>query len=176
MNRRELRLLTKSFASPSTGRGLALVLIDLGLFCLCFRAALSSPYVLDRAVASVFEGLWIARLFVLGHDACHGSLCASQPINRLAGRVVFLPSLTPYSLWEIGHNTVHHMFTNLRGRDYVWVPLAVADWPHLSKPKQLLERVYRSLLGVGSYRLPEQWCRFPGRKDRQAQSITRAEV
>lgn len=102
MTRKELRKLTDPYASPSTTEGLAVALADLTVFGLCFWAALSARSLPFRAIAGLLEGLWIARLFILGHDACHGSLCRSRWINRIAGRLLFLPSLTPYSLWEIG--------------------------------------------------------------------------
>ena len=76
--------------------------------------------------ASLVAALWIARLFVIGHDACHGSYTPNKVLNEWIGRIAFLPSLTPYSLWEIGHNLAHHGFTNLKGRDYVWTPVFAA--------------------------------------------------
>jgi omega-6 fatty acid desaturase (delta-12 desaturase) len=75
-----------------------------------------------KVFASLVAALWIARLFVIGHDACHGSYTPNKTLNKWIGRIAFLPSLTPYSLWEIGHNLAHHGFTNLKGRDYVWTP------------------------------------------------------
>ena len=76
--------------------------------------------------ASLVAALWIARLFVIGHDACHGSYTPNKTLNGWIGRIAFLPSLTPYSLWEVGHNLAHHGFTNLKGRDYVWTPYLAA--------------------------------------------------
>src|SRR5204863_9541889 len=67
-------------------------------------------------------GLGIAMLFVVGHDACHGSFTPSRRLNGWIGRLAFLPSLTPFAGWEIGHNQTHHVYTNLKGRDYVWAP------------------------------------------------------
>src|ERR1039457_3569713 len=61
-----------------------------------------------KVFASLVAALWIARLFVIGHDACHGSYTPNQLLNKWIGRIAFLPSLTPYSLWEIGHNLAHH--------------------------------------------------------------------
>ena len=78
----------------------------------------------SRYSPSLVAALWIARLFVIGHDACHGSYTPNKTLNKWIGRIAFLPSLTPYSLWEIGHNLAHHGFTNLKGRDYVWTPFS----------------------------------------------------
>jgi omega-6 fatty acid desaturase (delta-12 desaturase) len=57
---------------------------------------------------------------------------------------VFLPSLTPYSLWEVGHNLGHHVYTNLRGMDYVWTPMTKPEFDALPAWRQLAERFYRS--------------------------------
>ena len=81
-----------------------------------------------KMLTSMVAALWIARLFVIGHDACHGSYTPSKTLNKWIGRIAFLPSLTPYSLWEIGHNLAHHGFTNLKGRDYVWTPYSPSEF------------------------------------------------
>jgi omega-6 fatty acid desaturase (delta-12 desaturase) len=100
--------------------------------------------------ACVFEAWWakmlmvvpagiaIARLFVIGHDACHGSYTKYDWLNKVIGRIAFLPSLTPFSLWDVGHNVAHHGFTNLKGRDQVWVPMSAEEWASASKTRRFL--------------------------------------
>jgi omega-6 fatty acid desaturase (delta-12 desaturase) len=51
-----------------------------------------------KVFASLVAALWIARLFVIGHDACHGSYTPNKTLNKWIGRIAFLPSLTPFSL------------------------------------------------------------------------------
>ena len=63
-----------------------------------------------KVFISMVAALWIARLFVIGHDACHGSYTPNKKLNKWIGRIAFLPSLTPFSLWDIGHNLAHHGF------------------------------------------------------------------
>jgi omega-6 fatty acid desaturase (delta-12 desaturase) len=99
----------------------------------------------------------IVRLFLIGHDACHGSLFGSARLNAACGRVAFLPSMTAFSLWEVGHNTAHHGFNNLKGRDQVWAPFSKAEFDALPRHRQALERFYRSGLGWGAYYLIEMW-------------------
>ena len=48
-----------------------------------------------KVFASLVAALWIARLFVIGHDACHGSYTPNKTLNQWIGRIAFLPSLTP---------------------------------------------------------------------------------
>lgn len=110
---------------------------------------------------------WVAtvRLFLIGHDACHGSYTGQDWLNRLIGRVAFLPSLTPFSLWHMGHNVVHHGFNNLRGRDFVWAPLERAEYEALPAWRKRVERLYRSAWGPGVYYGWEIWWKrlyFPG--------------
>jgi omega-6 fatty acid desaturase (delta-12 desaturase) len=120
-----------------------------------------------KVFASLVAALWIARLFVIGHDACHGSYTPYKTLNKWIGRIAFLPSLTPYSLWELGHNLAHHGFTNLKGRDYVWTPFSPMEFEKLSWRRRTLERVYRSGVGQGVYYMIEMWWKklyFPARK------------
>ena len=109
----------------------------------------------------------LARLFILGHDACHGSLFASPSANQIVGRLLFFPTLTTFSLWYVGHNLAHHGFANLKGRDRVWVPLSPEDYAALPSWRQRLERLYRSVWGFGLYYAVELWLKslfFPSRQ------------
>jgi len=120
-----------------------------------------------QLLAGAATGLVICRLFILGHDACHQSLTAHRGLNRWLGRLVFLPSLTPYSLWEVGHNVVHHGYTNLRGFDFVWQPRSLQEFQALPRWRRALERIYRSGWAPWLYYLVEIWwvrMMFPSRK------------
>ena len=137
----------------------------------CWALPIASLFVVDswwvKVFASLVAALWIARLFVIGHDACHGSYTPNKTLNKWIGRIAFLPSLTPFSLWEIGHNLAHHGFTNLKGRDYVWTPYSPSEFANLSWVRRALERIYRSGFGQGVYYMIEMWWKklfFPGRK------------
>jgi acyl-lipid omega-6 desaturase (Delta-12 desaturase) len=110
-----------------------------------------------KLLFSILTAAFITRLFILAHDACHGSFTSSRRLNGLVGRLAFLPSLTPFNLWQLGHNTLHHGYTNLKGRDYVWTPVSKAEFDALPPGRQRLERAYRSLLGHGLYYLVEIW-------------------
>ena len=138
---------------------------------LVLGAAIASLLVVEawwvKVFASLVAALWIARLFVIGHDACHGSYTPNKTLNKWIGRIAFLPSLTPYSLWEVGHNLAHHGFTNLKGRDYVWTPYSPLEFARLPWMRRQLEHIYRSGVGQGIYYMIEMWWKklfFPGRK------------
>jgi omega-6 fatty acid desaturase (delta-12 desaturase) len=156
-SRRTIREWLVPLAGRSTPRALALVALDIVLFVAALAATVFAPWPWMQALAGVATGLVIGRLFILGHDACHQSLTAHRTLNRWIGRIVFLPSLTPYSLWEVGHNVVHHGYTNLRGFDFVWQPRSLAEFRALSPARQVLERIYRSGWAPWLYYLVEIW-------------------
>ena len=150
----------------STVIAVLLLLGDIALFIVGQYLVLKTPHLASKLLGSILTTVAIIRLFILGHDACHGSLTPNALLNKILGRIAFLPSLTPYSLWRVGHNVVHHGFNNLRGRDFVWQPLDQTEYQRLSRPRQWLERIYRSAFGPLPYYLIEIWWRrlyFPRR-------------
>ena len=38
----------------------------------------------------------------------------TRGLNACIGRIAFLPTLRPYSLWAVGHNIAHHGYNNLK--------------------------------------------------------------
>lgn len=140
----------------SAPKGLLILVADLGVYVALLAGILVLP-VGYAALCSLALGLSIALLFIIAHDACHGSFTPVPWLNTLIARVCFLPSLFPLSPWEYGHNQVHHGWTNLREKDYVWRPLSLDDYRRLPAWRRLLERSYRSLPGVALYSIVEIW-------------------
>ena len=89
------------------------------------------------------------QLFVIGHDACHNSFTPSARLNRFFGTLSLALSFHVYSLWEFGHNKIHHPFTNLRTKDFVWRPLSLEEYRSLSLPRRALQRIYRARSSIG---------------------------
>jgi acyl-lipid omega-6 desaturase (Delta-12 desaturase) len=110
-----------------------------------------------KLLCGLAMGFQIGRLFIIGHDACHQSLTPHRNLNKWLGRIAFLPSLTPYSLWDIGHNLVHHGYTNLKGFDFVWAPATKQEFEAMSPGRKAVERIYRSGWGPGLYYFLEIW-------------------
>ena len=123
--------------------GVALVLIDSGLIW--------------KVVGSLLATAGIVRLFLIGHDACHGAFFKNKLLNDIVGRIAFLPSMTAFSLWDVGHNVAHHGFNNLKGRDQVWAPFSKEEFDALPGYRKVLERIYRSGAGWGLYYFLELW-------------------
>ena len=167
-SRKELRTALLAFSEKSTATALRLIAVDYALFFAGIVLVAAPTHWLVKLAASLLVWVQIARLFIIGHDACHQSLTASRSLNKWLGRLVFLPSLTPFKLWELGHNIAHHGFTNLRGKDYVWAPFSPTEFAQLPRARQWLERYYRSGSGHWLYYLIELWWKklfFPSRRE-----------
>lgn len=156
-HRKVMRQWLEPLVSRTTVFALVLLVLDYALLL----AALAGTVWLDawwlKLLCGMAAGFVIGRLFIIGHDACHQSLTPHRGLNRWIGRIAFLPSLTPYSLWDVGHNVVHHGFTNLKGLDFVWAPLTAQEFAALSPGQKVLQRIYRSGWGPGLYYLIEIW-------------------
>jgi len=75
-----------------------------------------------------------------------------RPPPELAGRPPLHPAqLSPLQRLVAFHNKWHHGFTNLRSRDYIWIPLSKSEYDRLTLRQSCRERLYRSAAGVGLY-------------------------
>ena len=151
-----------------TARALLLLLLDFAVWGAFLTGTVYFDAVLAKLLCGVAMGFTIGRLFVIGHDACHQSLTPHRGLNKWLGRIAFLPSLTTFSLWDIGHNVVHHGYTNLKGFDFVWAPLTQEEFAKLSWMGRLLDRAYRSGWAPGLYYMIEIWWKkmvFPTAKE-----------
>ncbi len=161
----------RQWLAPLVGRHTLLACVLLAWDGLLFLACMAGIVLLSPAWAKLLSGVAagfvIGRLFIIGHDACHQSLTPHRRLNKLLGRLAFLPSLTPFSLWDAGHNVVHHGYTNLKGVDFVWAPLTAEEFAALPPAGRLLQRLYRSGWCPGLYYLVEIWWKrefFPRRE------------
>lgn len=134
-----------------------LLLADYLVYGLLLTGIVVLESVWAKLLCGIAAGFSIGRLFIIGHDACHMSFTPNPHLNKWLGRLAMLPSLTPYSLWQVGHNVIHHGYTNLKGVDFVWAPLTLEEYASLSPARQRLERIYRSGWGPWLYYLIEMW-------------------
>lgn len=147
----------QSFEHGDCGHSSLIFAIDIALLASASTLALVSHGYFLKLLGSACMTAGIVRLFMIGHDACHGSLFKSRLLNNIYGRIAFLPSLTAFSLWDVGHNGAHHSFNNLRGRDQVWTPYSKEEFDSLPRYRRALERIYRSGVGWGLYYFLELW-------------------
>src|SRR5271165_3652999 len=100
---KQLRHELAPLVKRSTPLAIGLLLLDIALYSAALAGALllSNPFL--KLLSALACGFVIGRLFIIGHDACHQSFTEHRGLNRWIGRIAFLASLTPYSLWEVGH-------------------------------------------------------------------------
>jgi omega-6 fatty acid desaturase (delta-12 desaturase) len=156
-HRRELRRWLTGLTGRTTAYAFALLAFDYALLFSALAATVIAEGWLLKLAAGCAAGFVIGRLFIIGHDACHQSLTPHRKLNKVLGRIAFLPSITPYSLWDVGHNVVHHGFTNLKGVDFVWAPLTREEYQALPPVRRILQRIYRSGWAPGLYYMVEIW-------------------
>jgi omega-6 fatty acid desaturase (delta-12 desaturase) len=153
-------------SQQNTFRAFLLLFVDYTLLVALLAGTIFLSAWWLKLVCALVAGFVIGRLFIIGHDACHQSLTPHRKLNKWIGRIAFLPAVSPYSLWDVGHNVVHHGFTNLKGMDFVWCPKTKEEYDALSPMGRFMERVYRGPLGAGIYYIIEIWWNrmmFPGK-------------
>lgn len=171
---REFRSALMQFVASSDVHGTVIVLLDTALWiALATLAILADSWWIKLPLALV-AGMVISSLFVLGHDAAHGSLVRTRWLNEILSRVAFLPALHNTVLWRIQHNRLHHQFPNVKGLNS-WSPLSPEEFRALPAWRQLVERIYRSGLGTGPYYLVERWWKhklFPRPEPTESEQMT----
>jgi omega-6 fatty acid desaturase (delta-12 desaturase) len=167
-HRKVIREWLVPLADRSTWRALLLMTLDFAIWGALLYGAVAFDSFWAKLGCGVALGFVIGRLFIIGHDACHQSLTPHRGLNKWLGRIAFLTSLTPYSLWDVGHNVVHHGYTNLKGFDFVWAPHTAEEFAKLSPLSRLVDRIYRSGWAPGLYYMVEIWWKkmfFPSKKE-----------
>lgn len=159
-------LSTRQIAYP-----IFLLVVDFVIYGFLLYFAVAAPHWGLRLLSALVMGFWIGRIFVIGHDACHQAYTPSKMLNKVLGRIAFLPSLSTYSLWDVGHNVIHHGFTNLKGVDFVWEPKSIEEYQAMSPTRRFFERLYRNGYFPWLYYTIEIWWKkmfWPNRKQQPA--------
>jgi acyl-lipid omega-6 desaturase (Delta-12 desaturase) len=167
-HRKVIRSWVEPYAVKQTSKAIFLLVADILIWLALIAGVVFIENLLVKIILGNIAGFWIGRLFILGHDACHQSYTPHRELNKILGRIAFLPSLTPFSLWEVGHNVVHHGQTNLKGFDFVWAPASIEEFQAMPVWRQNLERFYRSGWGPAIYYMIEIWWNkmyFPNNKN-----------
>ena len=161
-----LRQILRPYRAKADAFALGLFVADCAMFAVFTAIAASPTFFVLRFAAGTSAGVLMTILFVVGHDACHGSLTSRRWLNVGIGRIAFLPTLTPFSTWELSHNLTHHVYTNLKERDYLWRPYSKLEYEAQPAWRRKLERVYRHPVGLALYYPVEiwwKWLLFPSR-------------
>jgi omega-6 fatty acid desaturase (delta-12 desaturase) len=157
--RKALRQALTPYEDKDNIKALCLCFIDYLFFFTGQYGVVVLPLIV-KPFASVIIFIAITRLFILGHDACHGSLTNSRWLNERLAQLLFLPSLTTFMGWTVGHNMRHHGFANLVTKDTVWRPLSPSAYRQLGAFDRLCYRIYRNHWGVGLYYFFELWWKY----------------
>jgi omega-6 fatty acid desaturase (delta-12 desaturase) len=135
----------------------AIFLFDDVVFLVLITAAIAIRPAVPRFLVALAAGFQILRLASIAHDAGHQNYTGIRRLDKWIGRVAFLPALQPLGTWEIAHNVIHHSWTSIRGKDYVWIPRTKEEFDRIPRIQQWLERLYRSPWGHGIYYLVDLW-------------------
>jgi omega-6 fatty acid desaturase (delta-12 desaturase) len=107
-----------------------------GALCAAYGSIFAALLLVENAglklLLAMLLGLVTGVMFVLGHDASHGSLLNNASTNRWLARLMFLPGAHPNETWDSEHNRQHHSWTNLSTRDPGYPPLSLAQYRALS--------------------------------------------
>jgi omega-6 fatty acid desaturase (delta-12 desaturase) len=141
----------------SLWRGLGIFAVHALLYFATLLGAVANFALPTNVMFGVANGVFIALLFIIGHDGCHGSFVPQRRWNLWLARLAFLPCAHSASLWRRTHNELHHHRTNLKGVDRVWAPMSKAEYDAASPFRRWLERLYRSPFGPLVYYYGEFW-------------------
>jgi omega-6 fatty acid desaturase (delta-12 desaturase) len=134
------------------------------------------PYWVTLALAVVAGGL-LVRIFIISHDAGHGSFFASPKANEIVGYITGILTFTAYHSWRTSHAGHHATAGNLdrRGVGDVWT-MTVAEYQVAPWRTRISYRLFRNpvimfgLGPIGSFLIAQ---RFPrkGAKRRERVSV-----
>ncbi|HET7499607.1 MAG TPA: fatty acid desaturase, partial [Kofleriaceae bacterium] len=106
-----LRQQLRPFHRWPLGAAISGLVVRLVLHAAAFAGTLAVSSTAVRAMLAVAAGVFSGSLFMIGHDACHGSYTSRPVLNQVLGRIAFLTSYHTYSPWELSHNRIHHVYT-----------------------------------------------------------------
>ena len=141
----------------SLGRGLGIFAFHLLFYLATLAGAVANLPLPVNILFAVANGVFIALLFIIGHDGNHGSFVPQRAWNIWIARFAFIPCAHAASLWRRTHNEMHHRRTNLKGVDRVWAPMSKAEYDAASPFRRAVERLYRGAFGPLVYYYGEFW-------------------
>jgi omega-6 fatty acid desaturase (delta-12 desaturase) len=127
--------------------GLRIFAVHAALYFATLAGAVAPIPVAVNITFAMANGVFIALLFIIAHDAAHGAFLPGRRWNRWIARLAFIPCIHALSPWRVIHNRLHHGHTNLKGVDGVWAPMSKREYDAAHPVRRWLERVFRSPAG-----------------------------
>lgn len=147
----------KPFGQADRGKAVIQLVTSLGPYAVAWAAMvitfkLGQPAIITFGLAVVAAG-FLARIFIIFHDCCHGSFFASRGANRLWGYVTGILTLTPFDEWRQSHARHHATVGDLdnRGSGDVYT-MTIAEYREASSMRRLGYRFFRNpvvMFGLG---------------------------
>jgi len=141
----------------SLSKGLSTFAVHVALYLATLAGAVAPLPLYANVLFAIANGVFIALLFIIGHDAGHGGFVPGRTLNLWIGRIAFVPCVHAASLWRVIHNKLHHARTNLKGVDSVWAPMSMEEYKNASPLRRRLEHIYRGPAGPLIYYYIEFW-------------------
>lgn len=115
------RMIPDRCFQPNVWRSLAYLLFDVACIAACYIALANvSVWWLEWPLIFLI-GTFCWSLFVIGHDAGHGSFSKSRTVNTIVGILTHSAILVPYRGWQRSH-AQHHMKTGHFRKEEVFRP------------------------------------------------------
>lgn len=144
---KQLGMQLKPYTKPITWRSLLQIFNTFTPFFLLFylsHRALSIHWTLALPL-NILGGLFLVRIFILQHDAGHGSLFRNRWANSALGFIFSILTLVPYAAWQYNHALHHSTSGNLdkRGVGDVYT-MTVQEYLEASRRRRLQYRMFRN--------------------------------
>ncbi len=98
---------------------------------------------------NVLAGLFLVRIFIIQHDAGHGSFFPKRMWNTCVGFISSILTMVPYAAWQYTHALHHSTSSNLdkRGVGDVYT-MTVDEYVNATRWQRLRYRVFRNPLAM----------------------------
>ncbi|GIV19743.1 MAG: fatty acid desaturase [Armatimonadota bacterium] len=96
---------------------------------------------------NILAGLFLVRIFILQHDAGHGSFFPKRAANTALGFVCSILTMVPYAAWQYTHAIHHSTSSNLdkRGVGDVYT-MTLQEYLQATRWQRLRYRIFRNPL------------------------------
>src|SRR5258705_4048060 len=126
--------------------GLRLLAIHYALYLATLAGPLAPLPIAVNIACAIANGVFIAMLFIIGHDGAHGSLVPGRSWNLWIARLAFVPCAHSVSLWRVIHNRRHHARTKLQEVGDGLAPLSKHQHDQANPTRTSLDTVYHGRL------------------------------